>query len=110
MEKKKIAKVVGHSLSVDTCYRSVDDLFSIDELQQFLTESKNRGADCIKITGDYYDEDLDSIDIHPIQVTLESDEDYEKRLAEIESKRLAKENVEKAKEKALYEELKLKYE
>ena len=106
MERLKIARRLGSSLSIDTDYGSGDEFFSIEELQEYLTESKNKGAEYISVTGDYWDEQLDSICIYPLKVILESDEEYNKRLSEQERRVLEKEN----KEKDLYEKLKLKYE
>lgn len=108
MERKIIEKTIGESLEIDkSCGMKP---FCIDELQDFLSKAKNNGATHINITGSCWDGTLDDVDIETVKVFTESDEDYAKRLAEAESRILAEANVKKAREKALYEELKLKYE
>lgn len=109
MERKIIEKTIGEILEIDTDRSCGEKPFCIDELQDFLSKAKTNGATHINITGSCWDGTLDDVDIETIKVFTESDEDYTKRLAEAESRRLAKANVEKAKEKALYDKLKLKY-
>jgi len=109
MELKIIETAVGQSLEIDTDYYCDAKAFSIDELQSFLTDAKEKGATHFTVSGSCYDGSIDDIDIHPVNVRTETDEEYTKRAAEEESKRLAEANVKKAREKALYEELKDKY-
>ena len=109
MERKIIEKTIGESLEIDTDRICGAKPFCIDVLQDFLNEAKNNGATHINITGSCWDGTLGDIDIETVKVFTESDEDYTKRFSEAESRRLAKVNVEKAREKALYDELKLKY-
>jgi len=109
MERKIFETNVGQSLEVNTDYYYGAKAFSIDELQTFLNEAKENGATHFTISGCVLDDSLEDIDIQPVTVRTESDEEYTKRVADEESKQLAEANVKKAKEKALYEELKLKY-
>jgi hypothetical protein len=110
MERKLIEKSIGKSLEINTDYTYGAKPFGIDKLQDFLNEAKKNNATHIRITGSCWDGTLDDIDIETVNVTLENEEDFAKRVAEAESKRLAEANAKKAREKALYEELKLKYE
>lgn len=107
MIQKKIEKIIK-SLEVDISYIFNADPLCIDELQDFLNEAKGNNATHVRLIP-YLCEGLDSVEIEAVNITLESEEDYLKRVAEHESIRLEKDNLEKAKEKALYEELKLKY-
>lgn len=109
MERKLIEKTIGKSLEIDTDYTCGANPFCIDALQDFLNEAKKNNATHIRITGSCWDGTLDDVEIETVNITLENEEDFSKRVAEAESKRLAEINVKKAREKALYEELKLKY-
>lgn len=109
MERKIFSTTVGKSLFIDTDYCFGAKEFSIDELQSFLNDAKDKGATHFTVSGSVYDGIIEDIDMQPLNLRTESDEEYEKRAAEEESKRLAEDIVRKAKEKALYEELKLKY-
>lgn len=109
MERKTIETNVGQSLEIDTDYYCGAKAFSIIELREFLRKATDDGATHVTISGRCYDGSLDDIEIQSVNVKTESDEDYAKRAAEEESKRLAEANVRKAREKALYEKLKLKY-
>ena len=109
MERKIIKTTVGKSLEIDTNYYCGAKAFCIIEMREFLREASDSGATHVTISGSCYDGSLDYVDIQPVNIKTESDEDFAKRAAEEESKRLAEANVRKAKEKALYEELKLKY-
>lgn len=109
MERKLIEKTIGKSLEIDTGYTYGAKPFCIDKLQDFLNEAKKNNATHIRITGSYWDVTLDDVCIETVNITLENDEEYAKRIAEAESKKLAEANSKKAREKALYEELKLKY-
>ena len=108
MERKLIEKTIGESLRIDTDYTYGAKPFCFDKLQHFLNEAKKNNATHIRITGSCWDGNLDDVEIEAVNVTLENEEDYAKRLAETESKKLAEANVKKAIEKALYEELRLK--
>jgi hypothetical protein len=107
MERKTFETTVGQSLKIYTDYYA--KAFSIDELQNFLTEAKEKGATHFTISGNCYESGLDDIDIQPVNIRTETDEEYSERVAEKERKRLAEVNLKKAEEKALYEKLKLKY-
>jgi hypothetical protein len=107
--KKQIITDINESKVYDTEYHNGDSPIDIYELIQFLTISKENGATSVKITGSGQNGEIEYIVIQSVQVKIESDDDYNKRVAEEESRRLAKENVEKARGKALYEELKAKY-
>lgn len=109
MERKIFETTVGQSLEIDTDYYCGAKAFSIDELQSFLTDAKEKVATHFTVSGCCCDGSIDNIDIQPVNVRTETDEEYTKRAAEEESKKLAEANVRRAKEKALYEELKLKY-
>ena len=109
MERKIIEIEVGQSLEIDTDYYYGAKGFCIIELIEFLRKATDDGATYIKIRGNNYDGAVDAIDIQPLNAKIESDEDFAKRASEEESKRLAFANEIKAREKALYEELKLKY-
>ena len=109
MKRKTFEKQLGQSLCIDTDYGFGDSPFCIKELREFITNAESEGATHVKITGNSYDYGVDYVDIQPLKIETESDEAYAKRLAEEESKKQAAENVRIAKEKALYEELKLKY-
>lgn len=109
MELKIIEKTIGESLEIDTDRICGAKPFCIDELQEFLSKAKTNGATHINITGSCWGGNLNDVYIETVKVFTESEEDYTRRLAEAESRILAKANVEKAREKALYDELKLKY-
>lgn len=107
MERKTIETKVGLYLEIDTDYDAKP--FCIDKLQEFLSTAKENGATNIKIKGEIHYDYISCIDIEPIKMEIESDEVYAERMAEAKSREIAANNVKKAKEKALYEELKAKY-
>jgi hypothetical protein len=110
MKRKTIETRIGVSLYIDTDYACGGNPFCIDEIIEFLQKSKKTGATHITISGSsYYDGSVDDIEIQPVKIEMESDESYTKRIAEEESRQKAAENALISKEKALYEELKLKY-
>ncbi len=109
MKRKQIITDINDYKEFDTDYSCGDSPIEIGEMIELLNDAKESGATHIKVTGGGYDGQVDYIDIQPVKVEIESDVDYNKRVAEAESKRIAKENVEKARERALYEELKAKY-
>lgn len=110
MKRKEIITNINEYKEFDIDYGCGDSPIEISEMIELLTDAKNRGATHIKITGKGYDGIIDYIDVQPVKVEIENDIDYNKRVAEAESKMLAKANVENAREKMLYEELKAKYE
>ena len=109
MKRKEIITDVNEYKEFDTDYSCGDSPIEISEMIELLTDAKESGATHIKVTGGGYDGQVDYIYVQPVKVEIESDADYNKRVAEAESKRLAIENMEKAREKALYYELKAKY-
>lgn len=76
MERKTIETNIGVSLDIDTDYDDYDP-FCISELISYLMESLNDGATHVKLIGaiDCFDE-VCEVDIQPITVETESDEDY----------------------------------
>ena len=110
MKRKIFETEVGQSLEIDTDYSyGSAEAFCIVELRNFLEKAEDDGATHVKISGTVDDGCVDDVDIQPYLVEKETDDAYAKRLAEEESKKEAAKNVERAKEKALYEKLKLKY-
>jgi hypothetical protein len=95
------------SIEIDLDYACGDKPYCINKLINYLVAAKDIGATHVEIYPSNYE--VDYVDIQPITQTLETDEEYEKRKAYEESRKLAAENIKKAKEKALYEELKEKY-
>ena len=111
-DMKKIIKeiTINTGLEINVDYVFGDRPTPIDELIKHLNESKKDKATHVKINGFVgSSEDLYAVVIETIKIEEESDEEYNKRKQDEESIRLANQNVEKAQEKALYEELKLKY-
>lgn len=110
MEKKyKVINVKDIDYkSIDFDYGGGDRPYPIDELITFLNNAKDVGATNIKFEVPWGD-DVNYVDLYPVKLEFESDKDFEQRKQDEESNRLAAENVKKAREKALYEELKEKY-
>ena len=109
MERKTIEKTIGESLFIDTDTSYGATPFCIDELQNFLSKAKTNGATHINITGSCWDGALGAVYIEPVKVFKESDDDYKRRLENDEARRLAEVSESIAREKALYNALKLKY-
>jgi len=109
MEKIKELIKVGDRFKVDTCY--YDDTISlpIPKLIEFLKNATDMGATHVRFLTYVYNDEVDEIEITPLMYDEESDEEFARRVAVAESKAAAAENIKKAREKALYEELKLKY-
>jgi len=104
MKRKRKIKIkkIGDFLEIDTDYGCDDAPYLISELIDKLKEFQEKGGTHIQITGVGYDGGLDWVDIQPVTVEMESEEDYKKRISE-EVKRAEK------LERAVYEQLKLKY-
>ncbi len=109
MKRKQIITEVNNSKEFDTDYAIGDSPIEINEMIKLISDAKEGGATHIKVTGGGCDGSVDYIDVQPVKVEYESDIDFNKRVIKAESNRIAKENMEKEKEKALYEALKAKY-
>jgi hypothetical protein len=109
MKLKTIEKSIGKFLRINVDYYSNPKPFCIIKLIEFLQEAATLGATNIVIKCGYYKGDLDNLKIHPISVKIESQKEYENRIAKEEDQKKLSEENEIKREKALYEELKAKY-
>lgn len=109
MERKTIETEVGAPVEIDIDYWCDDKPYCINALIEHLTDSKENGATHVKLHGSYDGDCVNEVEIQPIKVELESDEDYNKRVKEVEEKRTAWERLQEAEEREMYEKLKLKY-
>jgi len=109
MEKIKELIKVGDRFEVDVEYIDNLDALPIPKLIEFLKNATDMGATHVRFIFYNCDGEVYNIEITPLMYDEESDEEFNRRV-EIE-KRAATllENKKKAREKALYEELKLKY-
>lgn len=105
MERKISTKSIGEYMEIDIDYVSGDKPSCIDEMIDNLQEAKSIGATHLEINifGCTF------IEIHPVKMIIENDEAYAQRMQYEENQRIHAENARRAKEKALYEDLKLKY-
>ena len=106
MERKTKEIKIGDYLEIETDYDCGDKLIPIDKINSFLAEAKGNGAIDIKIDGNVdYDNSIVYVELQPIKIEIESDEDFEKR--EKQEKVLQEERIDRAKKvrKKEYEKL-----
>ena len=111
MERRKNTNWIEPQVDLDNEGGRVE--IAISELMSFPADSETRGATHIVFTGESEYESyctLESLEIQPVRITSESDDEYEKRTA-LENHRhnLRLEAAEK-REIAEYNRLRLKYE
>lgn len=114
MERKLIEEKIGTPLEIDTDYFYGDKPFCIDKLQRFLIEAKKNHATHVRITGTAHDGVVEEVEIETINVYLEHESHFKKRVLAAKELAAEKAKAEKSRqekqEKQLYEKLKLKYE
>ena len=108
MEKRLIKTHISGEIHIETHIFKPDiDIQSvIDDLIRFQKESATHLS--VDAEWDMHDS-LESVTLHPLKVTLESDEDFKKRVEEIEKKEANRKKREEVEEKELFEQLKKKY-
>lgn len=110
MERKKEWECAGNSLTHGCDYLDGDPYYPIKELIAQLSESEELGATHVCFMGDISDNELWNIDISPMKLKIESDEEYEARLRKIAAEELIAKERKEAEERAEYERLKAKFE
>ena len=112
MEKLELTKDIGECQEVDTDNYIKDKPFDIKKMISFLVEAEMNGATHIKFSGETdFDNhnNLETLWIQPVEVKLESDEAFQKRIEEEKKKEEKEKNEIKEKELEELKRLQEKY-
>ena len=109
MEREKIIEIKFDTLYLETDYYCGEEYQNIQDVIDFLNKAKYKGATDIEFKGSSYDGYLDYLEITPIKMKLESEDDFNKRLLEEEERKKRVEQRKLNEEKELYLKLKKKF-
>ena len=110
MEREKIIEIKFDTLYLETDYYCGAEYQNIQDIIDFLNKAKYKGATDIELKGGSYGGDLEYLEITPLKIKLESEEDFNKRLLEEEERKKRVEQRKINEEKELYLKLKQKFE
>ena len=109
MEREKIIEIKFDTLYLETDYYC-EEYQNIQDVIDFLNKAKHKGATDIEFKGGSYGGGLEYLEITPLKIKLESEEDFNKRLLEEEERKKRVEQRKINEEKELYLKLKQKFE
>ena len=108
MEKKQNQEYLSGSIYIEKKLFKADT--DIDSVIKSLQDFKAQGATHLLVGAEWDMHDsLEGIELHPVKVTLESDEDYQRRLKGEQERQKRYEERKAQEEKELYKSLKSKY-